>query len=141
MNYFVEGLQGSGKSTLVQRLSEKNAGSTAIREGEYSPVELAWCAYVDKQIFGNILEKYSNLADEIISFYGFVREALIPKIDLLNKIRERFEATFTLEVVPNICCEHEKPCISPSMKVIDFCSKVRADLDIDWYIDNMCDRT
>lgn len=68
-------------------------------------------------------------------------EPLIPKIDLLNKIRKRFEATFTLEVVPNICCEHEKPCISPSMKVIDFCSKVRADLDIDWYIDNMCDRT
>lgn len=67
MNYFVEGLQGSGKSTLVQRLSEKNAGTTAIREGEYSPVELAWCAYVDKQIFGNILEKYSNLADEIRS--------------------------------------------------------------------------
>ena len=68
-------------------------------------------------------------------------EPLIQKIDLLNKLRERFDATFTLEVVPSICCEHEKPCISPSMKVIDFCSKVRADLDIDWYIDNMNDRT
>ncbi len=64
-------------------------------------------------------------------------EALIPKIDLLNRIRERFEANLTLEVVPSICCEHEKPCISPSMKVIDFCSKVRAHLDIDWYIDNV----
>ena len=61
---------------------------------------------------------------------------LIPKIDLLNEIRERFDATFTLEVVPSICCEHEKPCISPSMKVIDFCSKARADLNIDWYMDN-----
>ena len=79
--------------------------------------------------------------------YGFSRpeyqqsdektvKPLIPKIDLLNEIRERFDATFTLEVVPSICFEHEKPCISPSMKVIDFCSKARADLDIDWYMDN-----
>lgn len=63
-------------------------------------------------------------------------EPLIPRIEQLNMIRERFDASLTLEVVPSICCEHEKPCISPSMKVIDFCSEVRADLDIDWYIDN-----
>ena len=43
MNYFVEGLQGSGKSTLVQKLSEKYPNCTAVREGDYSPVELAWC--------------------------------------------------------------------------------------------------
>ena len=49
MNYFVEGLQGSGKSTLVQKLEENKAGFTAVREGEYSPVEFAWCAYVDKK--------------------------------------------------------------------------------------------
>ena len=34
MNYFVEGLQGSGKSTLVQKLSDMNPGYTAVREGE-----------------------------------------------------------------------------------------------------------
>ena len=62
-------------------------------------------------------------------------EPLLPKIDLLNEIRERFEAVLTLEVVPHICSGHELPCISPSMKVIDFCSSVRAQLDIDWYID------
>ena len=40
----------------------------------------------------------------------------------------------------NISNQMEKtiePRISPSMKVIDFCSKVRAELDIDWYIDNI----
>ena len=47
MNYFVEGLQGSGKSTMVRKLSEFNPEYTAIREGEYSPVELSWCAYVN----------------------------------------------------------------------------------------------
>ena len=49
MNYFVEGLQGSGKSTLVQKLSELSPECIAIREGDYSPVELAWCAYVDEK--------------------------------------------------------------------------------------------
>ena len=63
-------------------------------------------------------------------------EPLIQKIEQLNMIRERYDATLTLEVVPSICCEHETPCISPSMKVIDFCSQVRADLDIDWYIED-----
>ena len=65
MNYFVEGLQGSGKSTLVKILSEKYPDHTAIREGEYSPVELAWCAYTDKETYGGILEKYSGIRDEI----------------------------------------------------------------------------
>ena len=45
MNYFIEGLQGSGKSTVVQKLAEARPGYTAVREGDYSPVELAWCAY------------------------------------------------------------------------------------------------
>ena len=65
MNYFVEGLQGSGKSTLVQKLSEMNPGYTAIREGEYSPVELSWCAYVDSDQYDNILEKYPHLRSQI----------------------------------------------------------------------------
>ena len=43
VNYFVEGLQGSGKSTLVKRLSERLPDHKAFHEGDYSPVELAWC--------------------------------------------------------------------------------------------------
>lgn len=65
MNYFVEGLQGSGKSTLVRKLSEKYHGLKAICEGDYSPVELAWCAYVDKKTYEEILDKYESLRDEI----------------------------------------------------------------------------
>ena len=66
MNYFVEGLQGSGKSTLVRKLSEKYPDYKAIYEGEYSPVELAWCAYVDKETFQEILAKYDSIRNEII---------------------------------------------------------------------------
>ena len=65
MNYFVEGLQGSGKSTMVQKLSERHTGYTAVREGEYSPVELAWCAYVDETKYREILKKYANIREEI----------------------------------------------------------------------------
>ena len=65
MNYFVEGLQGSGKSTLVGKLADLNPGYTAIREGEYSPVELSWCAYVDDDQYHRILERYPDLRSQI----------------------------------------------------------------------------
>lgn len=56
MNYFVEGLQGAGKSTLVQRLSERLKKHQVFREGDYSPVELTWCAYVTEGQYQDILE-------------------------------------------------------------------------------------
>ncbi len=65
MNYFVEGLQGSGKSTMVQKLSERDPKLTAVREGDYSPVELAWCACVDELKYREILKKYAVLRAEI----------------------------------------------------------------------------
>lgn len=65
MNYFVEGLQGSGKSTLVNRLSEKRPDYRAIREGEYSPVELAWCAYMSREQYGDILNRYRPIRPAI----------------------------------------------------------------------------
>ena len=65
MNYFAEGLQGSGKSTLVGMLSERNSGYRVFREGDYSPVELAWCAYVSNDKYRDILEKYSELKERI----------------------------------------------------------------------------
>ena len=71
MNYFIEGLQGSGKSTLVNRLSEKNPNLRPVREGDYSPVELSWCAYMDRAQYGAALERYPDLrpAIEAKSFF------------------------------------------------------------------------
>ena len=65
MNYFVEGLQGSGKSTLVRKLSDMHTDYKAVCEGDYSPVELAWCAYVDRETYSEILERYKTIRREI----------------------------------------------------------------------------
>ena len=63
MTYFIEGLQGSGKSTLVARLSERLPEHKVFHEGDYSPVELAWCAYLTEDEYKKILDKYSKIAD------------------------------------------------------------------------------
>ena len=65
MNYFIEGLQGSGKSTLVEKLLKTHEGFTAVHEGDYSPVELAWCAYVSRDKYEEILKKYATISDDI----------------------------------------------------------------------------
>ena len=67
MNYFVEGLQGSGKSTLTSQLSEKHKDHVAFREGDYSPVELAWCTWMTDEAYEKALEKYAPIRDEIIA--------------------------------------------------------------------------
>ena len=61
MNYFIEGLQGSGKSTLADRIAKKYPDYTLFREGDYSPVELAWCAYVTEEEYRSVIDKYSDI--------------------------------------------------------------------------------
>lgn len=62
---FVEGLQGAGKTAFVNNLSEQLSDFKVFREGDYSPVELAWCAYVTEQQYQDILAKYPSLRTEI----------------------------------------------------------------------------
>lgn len=63
--FFVEGLQGAGKSTFVQKLSAELTDYEVFCEGDYSPVELAWCAYVTEEQYNKILKKYPSLSEEI----------------------------------------------------------------------------
>ncbi|MBO4748937.1 MAG: hypothetical protein J5546_01330 [Lachnospiraceae bacterium] len=65
MNYFIEGVQGAGKSTLVGRLAEKKPDHHVFREGDFNPVELAWCSYLTKEQYEAVLDKYAEIADEI----------------------------------------------------------------------------
>jgi thymidylate kinase len=56
VNYFVEGLQGSGKSTLVKRLAERLPDHKVFHEGDYSPVELACACMSAKPNTGRFLK-------------------------------------------------------------------------------------
>lgn len=62
---FVEGIQGAGKTTFVNNLSEQLGDFKVFREGDYSPVELAWCAYVTEEEYQDVLAKYPSLHAEI----------------------------------------------------------------------------
>lgn len=64
-NYFIEGLQGAGKSTFVQRLSDSLKDYKVFREGDFSPVELAWCAWVTEIQYQDIQKKYPALQEKI----------------------------------------------------------------------------
>ncbi len=65
-NIFVEGIQGSGKSTLVNNIYKSKPELNICREGDYCPVDLAWCAYMSKEEYEAVLKKYSDIKDEII---------------------------------------------------------------------------
>lgn len=65
MNFFVEGLQGSGKSTLVERLAGRYPACTVFHEGDYCPIELAWCARVTKEKYADLLEQYGEIRSMI----------------------------------------------------------------------------
>ncbi len=64
-NIFVEGIQGSGKTTLVNSISKYRPDLHICREGDYSPVELAWCTWMSKQEYDAVLKKYSPIKEEI----------------------------------------------------------------------------
>ena len=59
---------------------------------------------------------------------------LIDKIDILNKIREKYDVKFYLNVVPHLYVGEINPTLSPSMVVIDFCYKTRTKIDVDTYL-------
>lgn len=67
-SYFIEGLQGAGKSTLVNRLAVKYPEKKVCREGDYTPVDLAWCAYVDETTYQDIPARFPSLSEEMAKY-------------------------------------------------------------------------
>ena len=64
-NIFVEGIQGMGKSTLVNCISQEKPELQVCREGDYSPIDLAWCTWLTKEEYEAVLERYAEIRDEI----------------------------------------------------------------------------
>lgn len=64
-NIFVEGIQGAGKSFLLRYIQRENPGLSVCWEGDYSPVDLAWCAYLTEADYRQVLEQYKPISEEI----------------------------------------------------------------------------
>ncbi|SES61998.1 P-loop NTPase family protein [[Clostridium] polysaccharolyticum] len=64
-NIFIEGLQGSGKSTLANKLAKELPDYHFYQEGGISPVELAWCGYLNEKQYKEVLSKYPDIAEDI----------------------------------------------------------------------------
>lgn len=64
-NIFIEGLQGMGKSTLLSKIARQKPEYKVCREGDYSSVELAWCAWMNEEEYVAALEKYTSIRGEI----------------------------------------------------------------------------
>jgi len=64
-NIFIEGMQGSGKTTLMKSLYEKLDGYQMYLEGDISPIELAWCSYMTEGEYRQTLAVFPDLVSEI----------------------------------------------------------------------------
>ena len=64
-NIYLEGVPGSGKSTLLAMLEGAYPGCRCYREGDISPVELAWCAYMDEKQYRAALARFPEHAAQI----------------------------------------------------------------------------
>ena len=64
-NIFIEGIQGTGKTTLLRLLGQQLPDYHVYWEGDYCPVELAWCTYMTKAEYQLALADFPDLIDEI----------------------------------------------------------------------------
>lgn len=67
-NIFIEGIQGSGKTTIMKSLCDKLDGYQLYWEGDISPVELAWCSYMTREEYQQALAMFPDLASEIKAY-------------------------------------------------------------------------
>lgn len=85
-----------GKSTLTDKLNSAVPEYHVCREGDYSPVDLAWCTWMTEEEYELTLSRYGTIRDEIIK----------------NTVRERdhFIVTYTKIItdIPGFHRELEK---------------------------------
>lgn len=64
-NIFIEGIQGTGKTTLLRLLGQQQPDYHVYWEGDYCPVELAWCTYMTEEEYQQTLKDFPDLTEEI----------------------------------------------------------------------------
>lgn len=87
-----------GKSTLLREISAKVPQLHVCREGDYSPIELAWCAWMTPEEYQTMQNRYASLQEEITkntvwegSHYVVSYTKIITDIPGFHKDFERFE--------------------------------------------------
>lgn len=76
----IEGIPGSGKTTLSKKLSDHLSKSTVTRyfsEGDKHPVDLSWQAILTKEVYQRLLKDHDNLRAQ------FVKNSLIEEDQVL----------------------------------------------------------
>jgi len=108
-NIFVEGIQGSGKSTLVNNIYKSKPELNICREGDYCPVDLAWCAYMSKEKYEAVLKKYSPIKDDIVKntvkeleYYIVSYTKIITDIPGFHKDLENYEVFNGRKTLPEL---------------------------------------
>ena len=64
-NVYIEGIQGTGKTTLLRLLGRQLPDYHVYWEGDYCPVELAWCTYMTETEYQQALADFPDLIEEI----------------------------------------------------------------------------
>lgn len=100
------------------KIGDKRKNGTAY---DFALWEFGRCDQYDVYVENQMLETIAPLTN---------------KINLLNEIRDSYDVTFTLEVVPTVYADNSSPCLAPSMTIIDFCHATRTEMDIDLYVMN-----
>ena len=78
--------------------------------------EIGRCAEYDVEVEKQMRKTISVLQD---------------KIFVLNQIKDKYDVSFVLEIVPEIYVNDTNPCLAPSLDIIDFCHATRTEIDID----------
>ena len=87
--------------------------------------------------FDFALWEYGRCADYDVFVENQMRKTisgLLDKKDILNQIRNEFNVSFCLEIVPTIYVGDTNPCLAPPLDIIDFCHETRTAIDIDLYL-------
>ncbi len=80
--------------------------------------------------FGKCVDYDAEVSNQIIKTIT----PLIGKVDLLNEIREMYEVSYYIEVIPKIYSEESTPALGANLEVIDFCHATKTEIDIDLYV-------
>lgn len=106
MNIFIEGMQGTGKTTLLRELSNQLASYKAYYEGDLSPVELAWCSYMTKDQYENARLKYATWQEELERFTMIEEDGhyVTAYTRILTDMREFYEFMESYEIYNGRVC-------------------------------------